>query len=124
MATFSTASKNAANDARCALVSGGFLRLYDSGRANLIAQFALATPAFTASSGGVAAVVPVSPATVAFTGTIAEYAVFASDGTTEHWGGTSVALTPGPAEVVIDGPSLAVTSGETAVLTAHNVTQG
>jgi hypothetical protein len=123
MATFTDATKNAANDARCATANGGYLRLFDAGRATLLVEFELANPAYGASVAGVATIAPVAVTTVLANGTIAEFAVFASDGTTERWGGTSVALTPGPAEVVIDGASLAVTTGLSCSLVAHTVTQ-
>jgi hypothetical protein len=123
MATWSNAAKNAANDARCALVDGGYLRLYDAGRVTLIVELQLGSPAFGASSGGVASANPVAPDTVLASGTLAEYAVFASDGTTEHWGGTSVVLSPGTGEVVVTATSLTVAAGQVAALASFTVTQ-
>lgn len=111
--TLSTPSRNAAADAVCALANGGSLRLLAG--ASVLATFALANPAFAASSGGSAAAsgLPLT-ATATGTGTADGYQVFSS-ASTLLWSGVV------GSDLVLDNPNIA--TGQTISISAWTHTQ-
>jgi hypothetical protein len=121
--TWSIASRDAANDARCGLADGGYLRIWDAGRVTLLLEWTLGTPAFGASSAGVANVAPLTASNGLAAGTMAEWALQTSAGV-DIKSGAGVALSPAPGELVLIGPSLVVAIGDPYTVAQLRVTQG
>lgn len=124
----SDASRNAANDARLALVSGGKCRIYTAPKPagpstaittqTLLVEHALGSPAFGSSAAGVATINAVADATIVATGT-GDWCRLLSSGGTAH-----IDLTVGVGSSFdVQVPTTSYAAGVTSQITGGTITQ-
>jgi hypothetical protein len=119
--TWSAASKNAANDARCARLNNGYLRIYTTGFSTLLAELRYGATAFGASALGVAtANAMTAEDSCLANGTAATFRSYQSDGATEEVSGT-VTATGGGGDLTLS--STACATGISITPTSHTITQ-
>lgn len=112
----STSSRNAAVNARTALVNSGSVKIYTSGDV-LLVSCALASTAFGSASTGVATAATISDGTAVATGT-ASYATLCNSGGTEI-----IRLTVGTSGSDLNLTSTSISTGDTIRITSGTLTQ-
>jgi hypothetical protein len=123
------ASANAANDARCALLNTGYLRIYSGTQPTnadaalsgntLLAELTFGATAFGASANGVATANAITQDSAAnATGTATFFRAFKSDGTTAVLDGTV-----GTSGADLNLNSVSIVSGGAVSVTSMTITQ-